>query len=180
MAGNFIADFLNKKEQLSLDPSLRNGVEMHQWIDQYTDSHQNISKFNKFFHPVIHHYAPVASDIIMDYFLYLNWEKYISIPYEEFADFTYNSLISTNHLFPEKPRKICIKMIENNWLQQYTSLDGISDVMTRMNHRAKFKVDFCLTLPVITTNSKIMNVLFQEFFERAMFVASQYSLKLKK
>ncbi|NOT38439.1 MAG: DUF479 domain-containing protein [Saprospiraceae bacterium] len=176
MAGNFIADFLNKKEQDSLDICLYKGVEMHQWIDQYTDSHPNISSFNRFFNPVIGHYAPVASDISMDYFLYKNWNKYIDVSYLEFSKLAYDALRIHDYLFPEKPRNTAHRMIEGDWLRQYTSLEGMKYVMYRMNQRAKYKVDFTLTIPIIEVEEEKMNSLFIEFFEQAQIAAKEWKL----
>lgn len=167
MAGNFIADFLNKKEQDKLDPRLKEGVEMHQWIDTYTDSHPNIGKINKYFHADIHHYAPVATDIIMDYLLYKNWSKYSQISYFQFSQYTYNSLLELDKLFPERARNIAYRMIHGQWLRQYSSLEGIKEVMIRMNQKAKFDVDFCLVLPIVKAEESSLNDLFVEFFEEA-------------
>lgn len=180
MAGNFIADFLKKKELDALDICLYNGVEMHQWIDQYTDSHPNISSFNKFFHSSIHHYSPVATDIVMDYFLYRNWSRYIHISYDHFSQLAYESLKMHDYLFPEKPRSISHRMIEGNWLQQYTSLEGIEDVMKRMNLKAKFNVDFTLTIPVVRENEEKMNTLFIEFYSQAQLAANEYKDNISK
>ncbi|MEO6191299.1 MAG: ACP phosphodiesterase [Saprospiraceae bacterium] len=174
MAGNFIADFLHKKEQDALDPSLKEGVEMHQWIDTYTDSHENISQFNKFFHAAIHHYAPVATDITMDYFLYKNWSAYSEISYYDFSKYTYDALLKFDVLFPERPRNIAYRMIHGQWLRQYSSIQGIEEVMIRMNQKAKFDVDFKTTIPLILMHESEMNTLFKEFFEEAIKASKQW------
>lgn len=174
MAGNYIADLINKREQDSLVVQLRNGVEMHQWIDIYTDSHQNIRRFNKYFHPVIHHYAPVATDVIMDYFLFQNWDEYMNISYLDFSFIAYQSLHSNEIFFPEKPRALMRRMIEGDWLQQYKTLEGIHYVMNRLNQRTRFKVDFTTTIPVVKDNEFEMNKLFVDFFQDAMKGADEW------
>lgn len=167
IAGNFVTDFLNHKEQVKLDNKLQRGVEMHQWIDTYTDQHINISKLNKFFHPAIHHYAPVATDIVMDYFLYRNWNAYLDAEYNEFKQYTYQALGRFEDLYPEKVKLIVQRMIQNDFLQQYQSLEGINDVMLRMNKKAKFDVDFTLVIPLLSKHHAEMNLLFIDFFEEA-------------
>lgn len=174
MAGNFLADFLSKKDHDKLDPNLKAGVEMHQWIDSFTDSHENISLFNKFFHPVIHHYAPVATDIVMDYFLYKNWLKYIDITYAEFSKKSYDALLQHDFLFPDKPRNIAYRMIQGQWLRQYTSLIGLEEVLLRMNQRASFEVDFKLCIPILLQNEQAMNDLFVDFFNEAQTHAASW------
>lgn len=36
------------------------------------------------------------------------------------------------------------------WLNQYKSIEGIQDVMTRMNRKATFEVDFTQSVQVFT------------------------------
>lgn len=158
----------------NLDICLKEGVEMHQWIDTYTDGHSNISAFNKFFHPAIHHYAPVATDIVMDYFLYKNWNKYIDISYAEFSKKSYDSLLQHDFLFPDKPRNIAYRMIQGQWLRQYASMLGIEEIMIKMNQRASFEVDFKRCIPIVVENEKSMNELFVDFFNEALVGAKQW------
>ncbi len=177
MAGNFIADLINKKEQNALILELQNGVEMHQWIDQYTDSHSNISSLNKYFHPVVHHYAPVVSDVVMDYFLYKNWDEYMDISYQEFTIIAYQSLHDNEIFFPDKPRALMKRMIEGDWLQQYKSLDGIHFVMNKLNQRIKFKGDLTTSIPIVKEYESKMNKLFIEFFQEAIIGADDWKQK---
>ncbi|MFN8281345.1 MAG: ACP phosphodiesterase [Saprospiraceae bacterium] len=174
MAGNYIADFLSKKEQNQLDAILLPGLQMHRWIDHYTDSHARISDLNSFFRPVIHHYAPVATDIVMDHLLYRRWNDYMSVPYEDFSEYAYSTLLRFEYLFPERPRSIAQKMIQGRWLTQYQSIEGLTDVMIRMNQKATFDVDFTKTIPVLENNMYEISRLFASFFTMARAASMEW------
>ncbi|MBK8244686.1 MAG: DUF479 domain-containing protein [Saprospiraceae bacterium] len=122
--------------------------------------------------PAVHKYAPVAADILLDHLLFKNWNRYVDKDYDEFADHIYQLLLSQLNFFPDKAKFITERMVNGLWLNQYKSIEGIQDVMTRMNRKATFEVDFNQSVQVFTDQFEIFEHHFLSFFDD-MFIAAQ-------
>lgn len=165
MVGNYLADFIQKRDEKNILPVYHPGISFHRWIDNYTDHHATVDELNVIFRPAVHKYAPVATDIIMDYFLHLNWNLFMGIDYDEFAEKTYALLRLKSIDFPEPAQTITHRMIQGLWLNQYKSMEGLADVMNRMNRKAKFDVQFENTLEIVHLQHDSLNALFLKFFQ---------------
>ncbi|MDQ3142024.1 MAG: ACP phosphodiesterase [Bacteroidota bacterium] len=165
VAGNFLADLIQKKDDQLLPNSILSGVIMHRWIDHYSNNHESLRIINKLFQPAVRKYAPVAGDIICDYFLFKNWTQYYPMSYRDFTEKIYHILLEMVPQFPTHTQAITVRMVEAKWLNQYTSLTGINEVMNRMNKKAKFKVDFTTTLPIIEENERVLDENFNRFYK---------------
>ncbi|MBK8406299.1 MAG: DUF479 domain-containing protein [Saprospiraceae bacterium] len=62
--------------------------------------------------------------------------------------------------FPEPAQTITHRMIQGLWLNQYKSMEGLADVMNRMNRKAKFDVQFENTLEIVQSQHDKLNALF--------------------
>jgi acyl carrier protein phosphodiesterase len=164
IAGNYLGDIITRKETKTLNPILLPGLEFHKWIDSYSNNSIPLKEINNDFHPLIHKYAPVASDIICDYLLYLSWKRYYTISFQDFSDYIYKSLQQYSEMMPARIAIICNNMIDHKWLSQYQSLDGLESVLRRTNKKTKFPVDLTLILPVLNTNKDKFILLFNEFY----------------
>ncbi|MBK9107948.1 MAG: DUF479 domain-containing protein [Saprospiraceae bacterium] len=162
--GNFIFDLLprqNKNKPLAI---LQKGIQLHKQIDHYSNNHPSLQEINKSLHPFVHKYAPVASDIICDYLLYRLWVPNISTEFDEFANWNYKILMECLDVFPEKLQTSTRMMIEHKWLYQYTSINGLLNVLTRMNSKLRFEGDLTKVLEPLSKNEKYYLELFQSFY----------------
>ncbi|MBK7244574.1 MAG: DUF479 domain-containing protein [Saprospiraceae bacterium] len=69
-------------------------------------------------------------------------------------------------------------MVNGLWLNQYKSIEGIQDVMTRMNRKATFEVDFTQSVQVFTEQFETFEHHFLSFFDE-IFVAAQHWTSLQ-
>lgn len=164
MVGNYLGDLVHIRDIPNLPAPLIPGIDFHRFIDRYTDSHPSVDQLNRIFRPAVGKYAPVATDIVMDYFIYLNWEEINTHDYHEFAEGIYDLLQRNIHFFPEPAAMLTQRMSQAKWLDQYKSLAGLEDVMHRMNRKAKFSVDFVRSVALVQDHGRQMEILFLEFY----------------
>jgi acyl carrier protein phosphodiesterase len=174
IAGNYIADLINRKEEKNLHKDLISGVLFHRWIDDFSNNSEALSEINRAFHSLIHKYAPVASDIICDYLLILSWEQHVEIPFTEFSEYNYKTLLRYSELMPERVSIICKNMVRHKWLEQYQSLAGLEQVLKRTNQKTRFLVDLTLVLPVLIKNQERFVNLFNEFYSECKMRSKEW------
>ena len=135
--GNFIADGVRGNQYLAFDPQIQKGIVLHRAIDSFTDLHPLFRKCTKRLHSQYHHYSGVIVDIFFDHFLAKNWNTYSEEPLENFVANFYLSLTTYEMHLTEKAKMMQPYMIEQNWLLNYRSIDGIEKILTQMDRRTK-------------------------------------------
>ena len=126
--GNFIADGIKGK-----------GYKKY-------DSHPIPKMSSKRLHANYSHYSRVIVDIFYDHFLAKNWSKYSDIPLEVFVDDFYDLLEAEYEILPEGVKRMMPYMIADNWIFNYSKMEGIAKVLNGMNRRTqnKSKMNFAI------------------------------------
>ncbi|NBW28525.1 MAG: DUF479 domain-containing protein [Flavobacteriaceae bacterium] len=135
--GNFMADGVRGKQYLTYDSEIQKGIVLHRAIDTFTDAHPIFRKCTKRLHSEYHHFSGVIVDVFFDHFLAKNWNTYSEEPLENFVRNFYISLTTYENLLTEKVKMMQPYMIEQNWLLNYKSIDGIEKILTQMDRRTK-------------------------------------------
>lgn len=135
--GNFMADFMNGNDHLEYPHPIRKGVEMHRFIDFYTDSHEVFRKSKRLLKPY-RHYSGVILDVFYDHFLAKNWSELFDVSYEDFIAKTYHTLSLNNDRLPLSAQKPLKSMVYYDWLYHYQYIDGIERVLEGMTKRTKY------------------------------------------
>lgn len=172
--GNFICDLMSYKEAKVLPSLFEPGIAFHRWIDHYSNNHNALSTINELFHPVVHKYAPVVTDIIADHLMYNSWNKFMTIPFPEFELYIYNILNNCTSMMPSRIEKLCNRMITHNWLSQYKTIEGLEQVFTRLNNRLKFEADLTTSLPILQQHYEIISTLVNHFYSDCHLEANKW------
>jgi len=135
--GNFMADGIRGKQFEHFPLDVQKGIQLHRFIDTYTDSHDIFRKSTKRLHDRYHHYSGVIVDIVYDHFLAKNWSNYSDEKLETFISRFYNSLHDNYDILTEKTQDLMPYMIGRNWLLSYRTVDGIHQILTQMDRRSK-------------------------------------------
>jgi acyl carrier protein phosphodiesterase len=135
--GNFIADGVRGNQYLTFDSQIQKGIVLHRAIDTFTDAHPLFRKCTKRLHSHYHHYSGVIVDVFFDHFLAKNWNLYSEESLEDFVQNFYISLSTYEMHLTEKAKMMQPYMIEQNWLLNYRSIDGIEKILTQMDRRTK-------------------------------------------
>jgi acyl carrier protein phosphodiesterase len=146
--GNFIGDFVkgrNLVEQFGFE--IARGIELHRAIDEFTDKHPIVKLSKVRLRDKYRHYAPVIVDIFYDHYLAKNWDKFHKTFLPDFAEQTYNMIMSREAVLPEKVKWMMPYMIKGNWLANYARIDGIGRVLNGMSRRTPYdsKMDEAVT-----------------------------------
>ncbi|MEO8086551.1 MAG: acyl carrier protein phosphodiesterase [Bacteroidota bacterium] len=138
MIGNFIADFVKGKKKDDYPDEIRIGIELHRFIDNFTDHHAVVLNSIRRIHERQEKYSGVVIDILYDHFLAANFSAYSEIPLQEFSQRTYAVLKANWEVLPTGVHHFLPFMIERNWLLNYATVDGIGRALTGLSGRVKY------------------------------------------
>jgi len=136
MVGNFLTDFLNKRETEDLPRSYHAGVQFHRLIDTFTDQHPSVVQGVRILQPYHRKYASVVLDVFYDYFLIHNWSQFTEEPFSDFRQRIYKILTSHLNQMPLKIQPRVIRMVEGDWLASYGSISGLLYAIEGLSRRA--------------------------------------------
>jgi len=125
--------------QTKIPARIMSGVEIHRFIDSYTDSSLFIQKVAKIFQKGgVKRISYIASDIILDHFISKNWSKLSPISLPHFISTIHTETKKDLNYFPHKFHFIFDKMVEKEWLSRYISEDGIELTLYKFEQRIPF------------------------------------------
>lgn len=162
--GNFIADFLKGNEQKNQIAGIKNGILVHQVIDNFSDNHPIVQKSWSLLYPDFSHYGRVICDIYYDHFLTKHWTQYsdksLATDIKMFYDILDNNM---NHFNP-KVQKVVNKIITTDWFSKYSSLDELNEVFKSLAKRAKFENNIVDSVSILEIYYLDLDKHFNEFF----------------
>ncbi len=139
MIGNFIADFVKGKKKDEYPVKIKQGIELHRMIDDFTDHHPVTSRSKDRLRHKYGKYSGVITDIYYDHFLATNFSAYHESSLEKFSLNTYTILKENWDLLPEGVHYMLPFMIERNWLLNYATIEGIGRALTGLSKRVSFE-----------------------------------------
>ena len=166
LAGNFLADMLSLRETNALPDGYKKGIELHRLIDTFTDNNAEVKLINQKLYPYVRKYAPVASDVLFDYFLAKNWSLYNHLSLRDFTEKIYNTLAIHLHVAPVETQILVKKMIDDDFLYKYTNREGLTFVFDKMNKRARFVVNFKNALEILDKEEEFVDTHFKIFYNQ--------------
>lgn len=124
------------------NPAVVLGVELHRFIDHFTDEHQASKEVKSHLRLVAGKTAPIALDLLGDYFLHKHWDKMASLQ-PHTAQLTAVEFIDTCTLEIERNKNLLVGkaagmwpwMKLERWLLDYQNLKGIRRAARGMSRR---------------------------------------------
>lgn len=171
--GNFIADSIrgNKIEQFPV--RIQKGILLHREIDTYTDTHLIPKISSKRLHKNYSHYSRVIVDVFYDHFLAKNWKAYSDTPLDIFVDCFYDLLEDNYTILPSGVQRMMPYMIADNWIYNYSKMEGISRVLNGMNRRTKNKSKMNLAILDLEEHYEQFEQEFTSFFKELITFSRQ-------
>ena len=163
--GNFIADSVKGKQFIHYPKGIQKGIILHRAIDTFTDTHPTVRKSVRRLFPVYSHYSTVIIDILYDHFLAANWSDYSNIPLDVYVADFYTLLKENIDILPLPIRQFLPIMINQNWLLKYSTVQGIGEILTQMNHRTGNKSRMNLAVKELEIYYSQFGEEFKSFFE---------------
>lgn len=172
--GNFIGDFVRGKQVESFSENIRKGIELHRFIDQYTDTHPVVLEQKTALRSYFRKYAGVALDVYYDYFLAVNWNHFHHQSLRDYTHEFYELASLKKELLPEKGKRFYNFMIANDVLYQYRTQKGIGQVFVGMSQRSKFDSGMENAHRVLHNNFNTIESSFQRFFPELKKAAKDF------
>lgn len=176
--GNFIADSIRGNQYKHLPERVQKGILLHRDIDTYTDAHDIPKKSSKRLHKNYSHYSRVIVDIFYDHFLAKNWNTYSDIPLDVYVENFYVLLEDNYGILPQGVKKMMPYMITNNWIYNYSKMEGIGRVLSGMNRRTKNKSKMNFAILDLEEHYEAFGVEFTSFFEELIIFSKQKYISL--
>ncbi len=163
--GNVLADFIHRNEVTDLHSKIQVGIQLHKSIDAFTDNHPAVANskskmvaFQRFANPLI--------DVFYDHFLTKHWDKAMTV--REYTNQLYSLVTATHSQLPDNCVRISIRMIEQDWLNQYGEFEGLAINLERMARRIEFTtgrtVDLVSSLQILEGRYDEFQADFLEFW----------------
>ncbi len=176
--GNFMADSIHGKRYLEYSGDLQKGILLHRYIDTFTDAHPIYRKSKHRFHEKYGHYAGVIMDIVYDHFLAKNWNSYFNDNLEVYAANFYSLMQRNFDLLTPKTQNLLPYLIEQNWLVQYASLEGLEVILFQMDYRTKHRVNMQEAIVEVNFFYDELESEFKLFFEELQQHSKQKLIEL--
>jgi len=138
--GNLLGDFTKGTiaSLAEIYPSeVVRGIKMHRAVDRFTDSHPLFKNTRQLLAPERRRFSGIIIDIIFDHFLSVHWVEYHHQPLESFVQDIYRAIDDHPEWQAGRLAKTFPMMRHENWLQTYTTIDGIALTLERVSHRGK-------------------------------------------
>ena len=176
--GNFIADSIRGNRYKHLPPRVQSGIVLHRAIDTFTDAHPTVRKSTKRLHKNYGHYSGVIVDIFYDHFLAKNWDRYSEVPLDLYVERFYDLLEENYDILPEGIRRMMPYMIADNWIFNYSKMEGISRVLNGINRRTKNRSKMNFAILDLEEHYDKFETEFLVFFEELVVFSRQKFVSL--
>ncbi|MBL7891887.1 MAG: acyl carrier protein phosphodiesterase [Bacteroidia bacterium] len=103
-------------------------------------------------------------DIFYDHFLAKNWHLYSSIELKIFTRSVYALMQKNYEYLPRQSKEMLPYMIKHDWLTNYSTLEGIQNVLNGMAKRASFVSNMEKGVTDLKNNYSLFETEFITFF----------------
>lgn len=178
--GNFIADGIRGKDYLNFPERVSQGIMLHRNIDTFTDQHPIFKQTKKHFQPKYGLYSGIIVDMVYDHFLAKNWNDFHDQKLELFVDKFYNTLDFNYNILPQKNQLLLPIMKSENWLVSYKELEGLRNILSKMDNRLKNKSNMQNAIKDLTLNYTNIEQEFNLFFVHLIAYTEKKIIDLEK
>jgi acyl carrier protein phosphodiesterase len=174
MIGNFIGDFIKGNDYNNYPKDLKKGMLLHRAIDSFTDNHPLTIQSKRRFYSEYPKVGGIITDIIYDYFLCQQWNKFYSIELNDFIANTYTTLKHNKNKFPKEMDYLYQHLIKNDWFQRYQTQEGTALTLTEIGKRLKYPKDLGFAFNIVNDNFSSFDDEFSEFYKELMNFCTRF------
>ena len=164
LIGNFMTDFMQKKEEANYSGVVLKGIELHRAIDTFTDLHPASLELRASLRKRHGKYASVVVDLIWDYLLSKHWTSFSDKPLESFNAWVYEIMSRRKDELPTRLNLRIEGMIKGDFLMAYASKQNMLKSLEWMDQRVNFKSAFPSAIEDLEENEEEYKQLFMKFF----------------
>ncbi len=173
-----MADAVKGGQYKTYSPGIQRGILLHRFIDSFTDAHPVFRRSKSRLHgKQFGHYTGVIMDMFYDHFLAANWTEFHHKSLDTFTSEFYQLIDKHKNKTPERTQHLIPYMIEQNWLMQYRSIEGLELILGQMNRRTKGRSNMDQAAVELRKNYRVFEAEFYDFFNS---VQDQAAIELKR
>ena len=178
--GNFIGDYIKGSAFQMYPDNMQRGIRLHRSIDSFTDRNRTVIKAKELFYIQYHKYAGIVTDILYDHFLANNWSRFSNIPLYDYSQNFYALLLKYEFLLPTEVQVFIPKLIENNRLYSYRTIEGIGSVLSTMSKFTSLPDYSEFAILTLKENYTFLEENFFTFFSEILYyVDYSHGIKIK-
>jgi acyl carrier protein phosphodiesterase len=179
VVGNFIGDYVKGFELGRYAEMVRKGIMLHRHIDSFTDTNLIVKRSKSRIAERYHKYSGIIIDIFYDHFLVNTWPVYSAVPIDDFVLNVHGILKRHVDALPEGVRLFLPSFIKNNWIQKYSTIEGIEDVLHRMSSRTTLPEETVFAIKVLRNEYDKLDSEFSAFFPALInYVSRSFDIRL--
>ncbi|MRV75517.1 DUF479 domain-containing protein [Duganella sp. FT92W] len=135
MVGGIMGDFVKADVTGRYPIDIAREIQLHRYIDSYTDSHPAVKASAQLFPDGRRRYAGIVLDVFYDHVLSLQWDRWCDEPRQAMLDRFYAALAEHEPLLPDRLRAMAPHMVELNWLNAYDDFASVEKAVERISQR---------------------------------------------
>lgn len=136
IAGQFCGDFVRGSDLSHFPEGIVQGIRRHRRIDAYTDKHPAVRASHHVFKPPVRRFAGIITDVVFDYFLARDWDKYSVVPLEQHVEAVHSALNEKRSLLPAELQRFTDFLQRENVLLGNQSYAGVELTLERLSRRS--------------------------------------------
>lgn len=164
LTGQFAGDHVRGRQLDHLPERVANGIRLHRFIDNRTDTHEINQELRQFIRPHFGLWSPVAIDLYYDHFLAMKWQNYHSVDLQSFAQNCYGTLQRQDSWLNPEAKELLYYMEKHNWLGSYHSKEGIGRAFHGLSKRVTRGETLSLGPEVLEEHGAYIEECFDLFF----------------
>ena len=179
--GNFIGDYVKGRNYEKYPELVKKGIILHRKIDSYTDTHPIVGQSKTHLKKRFRRYSGVIVDIFYDHFLASEWSTFSKHPLPQYVVNMYEILVKNYFILPNEIKTFLPFFIINNWLESYTSIEGIEGVLRRMTRRTSLPNETTFAISELRKNYNLFRSEFMEYFPQLVkYVEEVHSVPVRR
>lgn len=133
--GNLLADVVKGEVRNGMSAEFLRGVQRHQAIDSFTDSHLVVRRSRARIGPGQRRFSGILVDVFYDYFLATHWDEYSSVALEAFTTDFYADIRACPIALPEQAQMVVGRLVTDDLLGSYRRIAGVERSLQRLSMR---------------------------------------------
>lgn len=135
LAGSLLPDLSRGPLPADLPPTVAAACRLHRLIDAFTDTHPIVAQSKQRIRARHGRFSGILIDIFYDHYLARDWHRFSHQPLPVFTRSAYDALLSQSHQLPATMHQPLARMVQQDWLCNYATIEGIRVTLERMSRR---------------------------------------------
>lgn len=164
LVGALLGDFVKVDHYRDYPPAVAEAILLHRRIDSFTDAHPLHRASKRRLDGRFRHTRGLMVDLFYDHFLARSWDRWATIPLNEFAQRVYAAMQTFKGRLPTRLERMLPYMIKDDWLCSYRELENVQKALAGLSRRLSRTNYLAEGLAELEQNYTGLESDFQQFF----------------